>query len=91
MTKRSEPRWQQPPHGAPVPPSPGRRGPGRSYDPFYQFEKIARDNGKPYECPEPKAERALLALLSGKAALVVMGALLAAVAFTAIVLVVSRM
>jgi hypothetical protein len=73
------------------PPAPGRRGPGRSYDPFYQFEKIARDDGKPYECPEPKAERALLALLSGKTALMVMYVLLAVVAFTAIALVVAHM
>lgn len=91
MAKRSEPRWQQPPHGSMPPPALGRRGPGRSYDPFYQFKKIARDDGKPYESPEPKAERALLALLSGKTALVVMGALLVVVAFAAIVIVVAHM
>ncbi len=63
MTRSSQPQWQ--------PPTPGRRGPGRSYDPFYEFERAARDHGKPYETPEPKIELRLLALLGSKAGLVV--------------------
>jgi hypothetical protein len=51
---------------------PGRRGPGRSWDPFYQFEQLARDDGKPYRPPEPKAELRLLALLGTKTATKVM-------------------
>jgi hypothetical protein len=54
------------------PPMPGRRGPGRSWDPFYQFEQLARDDGKPYRPPEPKAELRLLALLGTKTAVTVM-------------------
>jgi hypothetical protein len=72
MTRRSESE-------STPPPMPGRRGPGRSYDPFYAFEKLARDDGKPYKPPEPKAELALLSWLSTNAALVVMGCLLAVV------------
>jgi len=69
----------------------GRRGVGRSYDPFYQFKRLARDDGKPYESPEPKAELRLLALLSSRAALVVMSAVAVIVAFTLIVLMVARL
>ena len=61
------------------PPTAGRRGPGRSYDPFYQFERVARDDGKPYMPPEPKAELRLLALLGSRAAVAVVGCLLAVV------------
>jgi hypothetical protein len=70
---------------------PGRRGPGRTYDPFYEFERLARDDGKPFEPPEPKAELRLLALLGSKPALVVMSCLLAVVAFTLIVLLVATL
>ena len=82
MARRSQPDWR--------PPTPGRRGPGRSYDPFYEFERIARDDGKPYEAPEPKAELRLLALLSSKTALTVMGSLLVVVAAVLAVLLVLR-
>jgi hypothetical protein len=68
MTKRGQRQWP--------PPTPGRRGFGRSYDPFYEFERLARDDGKPYKRPEPKAELQLLALLGSKGALVVMTCLL---------------
>jgi hypothetical protein len=68
-----------------------RRGPGRSYDPFNEFERLARDDDKPFESPEPKAERQLLALLGSKAALVVMSGLLVVVAFILIVLMTARL
>jgi hypothetical protein len=69
MARRSQPEWIPPP-------TPGRRRFGRSYDPFYAFEKLERDDGKPYRSPEPKAERALLILLGSNTALVVMGCVL---------------
>jgi len=77
MTKRS--RQTLPPrtpgrHGPA--PLPARRGPGRTYDPFYQFEQLARDNRKPYKPPEPRSQQQLLALLEGKATLVIMSCLL---------------
>jgi hypothetical protein len=50
----------------------------------------ARDDGKPYKSPEPKAKRELLALLATNAALVVMCCLLVAVVITVLVLLVSR-
>jgi hypothetical protein len=84
MTRKSQPER--------IPPSwPGRRGPGRSYDPFYQFERIARDDGKPRESPEPKAERALLSLLGTNAVLVMMGGLLVVVVATLLVIMVVRL
>src|ERR1700761_6369867 len=84
MTKRSQPER------TPTPPLPGRRGPGRSYDPFYQFEKAARDDGKPYKSPEPKAERALLALLGSNSAMVVMSCVLVLVVVVLLALLVFR-
>jgi hypothetical protein len=84
MTRRSQPEWTPPP-------TPGRRGPGRSYDPFYQFERLERDGGKPYQSPEPKAERELLALVGSNAALVVMGCLLVLVVGALLGLLVVRL
>jgi hypothetical protein len=81
MTKRSGRQWS--------PPTPGRRGFGRSFDPFYQFERLARDDGKPYKPPEPKAELRLLALLGSKAAMRVMYCLLVAVVAVVIALLVA--
>jgi hypothetical protein len=83
VSRRSQPEWP--------PPTPGRRGPGRSYDPFYQFERAARDDGKPYTAPEPKVELRLLALLGSRAAVAVMGCLLAVVLVTLLVLLALRM
>jgi hypothetical protein len=83
MSRRSQREWP--------PPTPGRRGPGRSYDPFYEFERVAREDGKPYVRPEPKAELRLLALLGSKAAVAVMGCLLVVVVATMLVLMVLRM
>ncbi len=83
MTRRSEP-------GREPPLQIGRRGPRGSWDPFYAFEKIARDNGKPYQSPEPKAERVLLDLLSSKAVLVVMSSVLVLVVGTLLVLLVLK-
>jgi hypothetical protein len=85
MTRRSQHDGWEP--GMPV----GRRGMGRSYDPFYQFKRLARDDGEPYKPPEPKAELQLLALLSSKSALVVMSCVAVVVAFTLIVLMVARL
>jgi len=84
MTRRSRPEETPPP-------TLGRRGPGRTYDPFYQFKQVARDDGKPYKSPEPKAERELLALLSGNAALMVMGCVLVLVVAALLVLLVVRL
>lgn len=86
MTRRTEPEpeWTQRP-------LPVRRGPGYgAQDPFIAFERVARDNRKPLESPEPKAERALLALLGTKAALVVTGGLLAVVVAAVLVLLIVR-
>jgi hypothetical protein len=83
MTRRSGP-------GREPPLQIGRRGPRGSWDPFYAFEKVARDDGKPYKSPEPKAERALLALLSSKAVLVVMSSVLVLVVGTLLVLLVLK-
>jgi hypothetical protein len=84
MTRRSRSQWTPPQQI-------GRRRGLTGYDPFYAFEKLARDDGKPYQPPEPKAERELLALLSGKAAFVVMSCLLAAVVLAVLVVVVVKM
>ena len=65
-------------------------GPGRSYDPFYQFEQLARDDGKPYKPPEPKAELQLLAWLGSKSALVVMYCLLVVVVGVVLGLLLAR-
>jgi hypothetical protein len=81
MTKRPGHEWP--------PATPGRRGFGRSYDPFYQFERLARDDGKPYKSPETKAELQLLSLLGSKAALRVMYCLLVVVAAVVIGLLVA--
>jgi hypothetical protein len=83
MTRRSQPEWTPPTQI-------GRRGPRGSWDPFYAFEKVARDDGKPYRSPEPKSERALLALLGSKAALVVMSSVLVLVVVTLLVLLVFK-
>jgi hypothetical protein len=85
MTRRSQPVPPRTPGPLPV-----RRGPGRTRDPFIAFERAARDDGKPYKSPEPKAQRALLALLGTKAALVVMGGLVAVVVATLLVLLIVR-
>ncbi len=83
MTRRSQRDW---------PPAwPGRRGFGRSYDPFYQFERLASDDGKPYKPPEPKLELQLLALLGSNAALVMISFFLAVMVATVLVLLVTRL
>jgi hypothetical protein len=84
MTRRSQQSWQPPATGDPIP---GMRGPRGSYDPFYVFEKRAQP-GKP--APVPKRELQLTALLGSKAALAVMGCLLATVVATLLLLLVTR-
>jgi hypothetical protein len=58
--------------------------------PVRQFRQLARDDGKPYKSPEPKAERILLGLLGTNAVTVVMCGLLAVVVIIVIVLVATR-
>jgi hypothetical protein len=82
VSKKPEPEWP--------PPTPGRRGFGRSYDPFYAFEQLARDDGKPYKPPEPKAELQLLAWLGSKGPLVVMYCLLLVVVGVVLALLITR-
>jgi hypothetical protein len=66
---------------------PGDKG---TADPFYQFKRAARDDGKPYKSPEPKTERQLLSLLGTNTAMVVMCGLLVAVVATLLVLLVLK-
>jgi hypothetical protein len=94
MTKRPRREWP-PPTTEFVPPPyvsnvhrPGDKG---TADPFYQFKKAARDDGKPYTSPEPKAERQLLGLLGTNAAMVVMGGLLVVVVVALLVLLVVKL
>ena len=69
----------------------GRRGPHGSWDPFYQFEQIARDHGDPPTLPKPaKTELLLVGLLSSKTAGVVMACVLGAVVLGALILLVVR-
>ena len=82
MTRRSQPQWP--------PPIAGRRRAGRAHDPFYEFEQLARDDGKPYQPPEPKSELRLLSLLGTKAALMVMTGLLVVVVATVLGLMVLK-
>lgn len=84
MTRRSRP-------GQIPPLTLGRRGPRGSFDPFYQFERIARDDGKPCQPPETKAQRELLTLLGSRAAVVVMGCLLAVVVVSLLVVLVVKL
>jgi len=93
LARKPRREWS-PPSGEFVEPSyvsnvhrPGDKG---TSDPFYQFKKLARDDGKPYKSPEPKAEQDLLALLGTNAATVVMCCLLVAVVVVVLVLLVTR-
>jgi hypothetical protein len=91
MAKRSRRDW--PPPKFVEPPTvynvhrPGDKG---TADPFAQFKRAARDDGKPYESPEPKAERDLLSLLGTNAAVKVMTGLLVLVVVTLLVLLVLK-
>jgi hypothetical protein len=91
MAKKSRRDWPPPTFVEPPYISnvhrPGDRG---TADPFRKFKKLARDDGKPYKSPEPKAERELLALLGTNAAVVAMACLLAAVVVTLLVIMVVR-
>jgi len=93
MAKRSR-QEGPPPSGEFVPPPyvsnvhrPGDKG---TSDPFYQFKKAARDDGKPYKSPEPRTERQLLSLLGTNVAMVVMCGLLVVVVATLLVLLVLK-
>jgi hypothetical protein len=93
MTKK--PRREAPSYGVehidpPYVPNVYRPGDKVTPGPLHQFRQLARDDGKPYKSPEPKAERDLLALLGTNAAVVVMCCLLAAVVVTVLVLLVTK-
>lgn len=77
-----QPRFVPPPY------VPNVRRPGDKVTPgpVYKFKQLARDDGKPYKSPEPKAERQLLSLLGTNAATVVMCGLLVVVVVTLVVL-----
>jgi hypothetical protein len=67
------------------------RGQGKYWDPFYEFEQIARDHGEPLKPPAPsKSGLALLDLLTSKTAAVVMGSLVLVAAFVLLVLLVFK-
>ena len=68
----------------------GRRGPRGSWDPFYQFEQLARYHGEPPE-PQPSKRAVLLVrMLTSRALAIVMGVVLAAVLLVLLVLLVFR-
>lgn len=93
MTKKSRREWPPPTDRfVEPPPVPNVYKPGDRVTPgpLYTFKRLARDDGKPYKSPEPKAERKLLALLATNAALVVMCCLLVAVVITVLVLLATR-
>jgi hypothetical protein len=67
------------------------RGQGKYYDPFYAFEQIARYHGEPPPPPKPKKGALLTAeILTSKAAVVVMGCVLAVVVLGFLVVLVFR-
>lgn len=91
MAKGSGEDWPPPRFVEPPPlqnvARPGDKG---TTDPFRQFKRMARDDGKPFKSPEPRVEQSLLNMLAGKAALVAMGCLLVAVVVIVVVLLVTR-
>jgi hypothetical protein len=94
MTKK--PRQEGPPPSMEFVPPPyvsnvHRPGDKGTADPFYQFKKAARDDGKPYKSPEPKAERQLLTLLGTNATVVVMSSVLVLVVVLLLVLLVVKL
>ncbi len=68
----------------------GRRRGATGWDPFYQFEQIARNHEPPKPPKPPKGELLLVEMLSSKTAAIVMGGLLAVVALVLLVLLVFR-
>lgn len=93
MTKRPRREWQSAsPRFVEPPPvynvhKPGDKG---TSDPFRQFKLRARDDGKPYQSPEPMAERQLLGFLGTNAVVVAMCCVLVAVVVAVLVLVVTK-
>jgi hypothetical protein len=93
MTRKSDQEWPPPTDKfvePPYVPNVHRPGDKVTPGPLYQFKHLARDDGKPYKSPEPKAQQTLVALLGTNAAVVVMCCLLAAVVVTVVVLLVAR-
>jgi hypothetical protein len=58
--------------------------------PLHEFRQLARDDGKPYKSPEPKAEQGLLAMLGTNGSVVLMGGLLVVVVIIVLVLVATK-
>jgi hypothetical protein len=93
VTKKSGEEWPPPTSRfvePPYVPNVHRPGDKVTPGPLYRFKQLARDDGKPYKSPEPKAQQTLLALLGTNAAVVLMCCLLAAVVVTVVVLLVTR-
>jgi hypothetical protein len=93
MTRKPRREWPPPTDRfVEPPPVPNVYRPGDKVTPgpLYRFKQAARDDGKPYKSPEPKAEQQLLGLLGTNAAVVVMWGLLAAVVVTVLVLLVLK-
>ena len=84
VARKSQPGWRPPTKL-------GRRRGATGWDPFYQFEQIARNSGeRPKPAKPPKGEFLLVELLTSKATAVVMGCVLAFVVLVLLVLVVFR-
>jgi hypothetical protein len=93
MAEESREEWPPPTDRfVEPPPVPNVYRPGDKVTPgpLYRFKQLGRDDGKPYQSPEPMAERKLLALLGTNAAVVLMCGVLAAVVVTVVVLLVTR-
>ncbi len=84
VARKSQPGWQPP---AKL----GRRRGATGWDPFYQFEQIARNSGeRPKPAKAPKSEFLLVELLTSKATAVVMGCVLVFAVLVLLVLLVFR-
>ena len=93
MSKKSGGQWPPPTNRFVEPPYvPNVHKPGDRVTPgpLYRFKQAARDDGKPYKSPEPKAERQLLSLLGTNAVTVVMCGLLVVVVVAVLVLLVVK-
>ena len=67
------------------------RGQGKYWDPFYQFEQLARYHGEPPKPPEPSKRAVLLVrVLTSKTLAIVLGVVLAAAVLVLLVLLVFR-
>jgi hypothetical protein len=82
VTRKTRPVWQ---------PTKLGRGQGKYWDPFYEFEQIARHHGEPPKPPEPlKGGLVLLEVLTSKTAAMVMGSLALVAGLVLLVLLVFK-